>query len=151
MSQEKSADSAIPSEWQPIVSGNAELEVSSVPVGSLPALRVDFDFKGGRGSEGKCIERNAGFPSARRVAGLRLEAPAGRCAAMDRDRFDRAPYGRRFDRRMARPGAGERLSCPKLEQRHSLEDRVHRKEGGRQTELRVSTRAQDPISSPGAR
>src|SRR5260370_38645183 len=49
MSQEKSADSAIPSEWQPIVSGNAELELSSVPVGSLPALRMDFDFKGGGG------------------------------------------------------------------------------------------------------
>src|SRR5882672_6860090 len=49
MTQEKSADSAITSEWQPIVSGNAELELSSVPVGSLPALRMDFDFKGGGG------------------------------------------------------------------------------------------------------
>jgi hypothetical protein len=49
MIQEKSAVSAIPSEWQPIVSGNAELKLSSVPAGRLPALRMDFDFKGGGG------------------------------------------------------------------------------------------------------
>jgi hypothetical protein len=35
--------------WQPIVSGNAELELSSVPAGRLTALRMDFDFKGGGG------------------------------------------------------------------------------------------------------
>src|SRR5882724_12109558 len=49
MTQEKSADSAITSEWQPIVSGNAELKLSSVLAGRSPALRMDFDFKGGGG------------------------------------------------------------------------------------------------------
>ncbi len=49
MTQKKSAGSAIPSEWQPIVSGNAELKLSSVLAGRLPALQMDFDFKGGGG------------------------------------------------------------------------------------------------------
>jgi hypothetical protein len=49
MTQENSADSAIPSEWQPIVSGNAELKLTSVPAGHVPALQMDFDFKGGGG------------------------------------------------------------------------------------------------------
>jgi hypothetical protein len=49
MIQEKPAESAIPSEWQPIVSGNAELKLSSVLAGRVPALRMDFDFKGGAG------------------------------------------------------------------------------------------------------
>jgi F5/8 type C domain len=39
----------IASEWQPIVSGNAELKLSVVPAGRTPALRLDFDFKGGGG------------------------------------------------------------------------------------------------------
>jgi hypothetical protein len=44
--QEKSA---VPSEWQAIVSGNAELKLSSAPAGRVPALQMDFDFKGGGG------------------------------------------------------------------------------------------------------
>jgi hypothetical protein len=36
-------------EWQPIVSGNAELKLSVVPAGGRSALRMDFDFKGGGG------------------------------------------------------------------------------------------------------
>jgi len=37
------------SEWQPIVSGDAELRLSSVAEGNVPALRLEFDFKGGGG------------------------------------------------------------------------------------------------------
>jgi hypothetical protein len=37
------------SDWQSIVSGNAELKLSSAPVGDGQALRMDFDFKGGGG------------------------------------------------------------------------------------------------------
>src|ERR1700736_2135258 len=48
MTQAKS-ESAVASEWQPIVSGNAELRLSSVLAGRGPALRMDFDFKGGGG------------------------------------------------------------------------------------------------------
>ena len=36
-------------EWQPIVSGNAELKLSAVAGGRTPALQLDFDFKGGGG------------------------------------------------------------------------------------------------------
>jgi F5/8 type C domain len=61
MTQEKSADSAISSDWQPIVSGNAELKLSSMPAGRLPALQMDFDFKGG-----------GGFVVARRVLRQRM-------------------------------------------------------------------------------
>jgi F5/8 type C domain len=49
MAQEKPADSAIPSEWQSIASGNAELKLSSVSAGRGTALQMDFDFKGGGG------------------------------------------------------------------------------------------------------
>jgi F5/8 type C domain len=52
----------IASEWQPIVSGNAELKLSAVSAGRTPALRMDFDFKGG-----------GGFVVARRA--LRREMP----------------------------------------------------------------------------
>jgi hypothetical protein len=45
----KHADSAIPVEWQSIASGDAELKLSSVFAGSVPALQMDFDFKGGGG------------------------------------------------------------------------------------------------------
>ena len=37
------------SEWQPVVSGNAELKLSAVSAGRTPALQLDFDFKGGGG------------------------------------------------------------------------------------------------------
>ena len=37
------------SEWQPIVSGNAQLTLSAASAGRVPALRMDFDFKGGGG------------------------------------------------------------------------------------------------------
>jgi F5/8 type C domain len=37
------------SEWQPIVSGNAQLTLSTVHTGRVAALRMDFDFKGGGG------------------------------------------------------------------------------------------------------
>jgi hypothetical protein len=36
-------------EWQPIVSGNAQLTLSSVLAGTTSALRMDFDFKGAGG------------------------------------------------------------------------------------------------------
>ena len=49
MTQEKPADPAMPSEWQPIVSGNAELKLSTVIAGAGSALRMDFDFKDGGG------------------------------------------------------------------------------------------------------
>jgi hypothetical protein len=37
------------SAWQPTVSGNAVLDLSVVPAGKTSALRLDFDFKGGKG------------------------------------------------------------------------------------------------------
>jgi hypothetical protein len=37
------------SEWQPTVSGTAELKLSSVPAGRETALQMDFDFKDGGG------------------------------------------------------------------------------------------------------
>ena len=49
MTQAKSAASAVPSEWQPIGSGNAQLKLSCAPAGRVPALRMDFDFNGGGG------------------------------------------------------------------------------------------------------
>src|SRR5271170_465759 len=36
-------------EWQAVVSGNAELRLTQVAAGRLPALRLDFDFKQGGG------------------------------------------------------------------------------------------------------
>jgi len=47
--QEDSAVSVNASEWQPIVSGNAELTLSAESAGGTPALKFDFDFKGGGG------------------------------------------------------------------------------------------------------
>ncbi len=49
MMQKKSPDPAIASEWQPIVSGNAQLKLSSAFAGRVPALQMDFDFKGDGG------------------------------------------------------------------------------------------------------
>src|ERR1700678_4008278 len=43
-----SLDSVL-SEWQAVVSGNAVLELSAAPAGHVPALQMDFDFKGGGG------------------------------------------------------------------------------------------------------
>jgi hypothetical protein len=37
------------SAWQPTVSGNATLDLSVVPAGKTSALRLNFDFKGGKG------------------------------------------------------------------------------------------------------
>jgi hypothetical protein len=37
------------SAWEPTVSGNAALELSVAPSGRTSALRLDFDFKGGKG------------------------------------------------------------------------------------------------------
>ncbi|MGB6306151.1 MAG: hypothetical protein WBF89_00060, partial [Steroidobacteraceae bacterium] len=47
--QNKPADSTVPSDWQAVVSGNAELVLSSAAAGRMPALQLDFDFKGGGG------------------------------------------------------------------------------------------------------
>ena len=41
--------SADASAWLPVTSGQAQLALSSASVGGLPALRMDFDFKGGGG------------------------------------------------------------------------------------------------------
>ena len=49
MMQSNPAHPATPREWQPTASGNAELTLSTVAAGRLPALRMDFDFKGGGG------------------------------------------------------------------------------------------------------
>lgn len=49
MPQTPTEESASPSDWQAIVSGNAELKLSTVPAGTAPALRMDFDFKGAGG------------------------------------------------------------------------------------------------------
>ena len=45
----KSAESDSPAAWQAIVSGNAELKLSTVRAGAAPALQMDFDFKGAGG------------------------------------------------------------------------------------------------------
>ncbi len=42
-------DTSISPEWQAVVSGNAQLELSAPPAGHVPALQMDFDFKGGGG------------------------------------------------------------------------------------------------------
>jgi hypothetical protein len=49
MTPDHTDESAVPSEWQSIVSGNAELKLSSAPAGRVPALQMDYDFKGGGG------------------------------------------------------------------------------------------------------
>ncbi|MGH8336584.1 MAG: discoidin domain-containing protein, partial [Gammaproteobacteria bacterium] len=49
MSMHKQAESALAPEWASIVSGNAELALSMVIGAGAPALRMDFDFKGGGG------------------------------------------------------------------------------------------------------
>src|SRR5260370_5037153 len=45
----KSPESAFLSEWQPTASGNAVLALSMRWMGRVPALQMDFDFKGGGG------------------------------------------------------------------------------------------------------
>jgi F5/8 type C domain len=47
--EKEPADSAVLPEWQPIVSGNAELRLSTLVAGRVAALQMDFDFKGGGG------------------------------------------------------------------------------------------------------
>ena len=47
--QQKNADFAAPSEWQAVVSGQAELKLASIPAGRTSALQMDYDFKGGGG------------------------------------------------------------------------------------------------------
>ncbi len=49
MTMTETADPAFLSEWQPIVSGHAELKLSAGLAGHVPALRMDFDFKGAGG------------------------------------------------------------------------------------------------------
>lgn len=48
MTAKNYGDSGIPAEWQPTVSGNAELKLS-VSAGRAPALQMAFDFKQGGG------------------------------------------------------------------------------------------------------
>ncbi len=43
------AESVSLSEWQPTVSGNAELKLSTLFARRVPALKMDFDFKDGGG------------------------------------------------------------------------------------------------------
>jgi hypothetical protein len=45
----KSSEAAFLSEWQPTASGNAVLALSMRWMGHVPALQMDFDFKGGGG------------------------------------------------------------------------------------------------------
>jgi len=45
----KTSESAFLSEWQPTASGNAALTLSMRWMGQVPALQMDFDFKGGGG------------------------------------------------------------------------------------------------------
>jgi F5/8 type C domain len=49
MTQGKTSESAFLSEWQPTASGNAALALSMRWMGHVPALQMDFDFKGGGG------------------------------------------------------------------------------------------------------
>jgi hypothetical protein len=49
MAQPAASEPVALSEWQPIVSGNAELKLSTVLAGRAPALRLEYDFKGGKG------------------------------------------------------------------------------------------------------
>ena len=42
-------DSARPLDWHPTASGNAELKLSESSAGASSVLRMDFDFKGGKG------------------------------------------------------------------------------------------------------
>ena len=46
--KQKETAASTPVEWQPIVSGNAELKLSAA-AGRVPALQMDFDFKGAGG------------------------------------------------------------------------------------------------------
>jgi hypothetical protein len=48
MTRQPQLDSAIPPDWLPTVSGNAELTLT-MKSGPRPALQLDFDFKGGGG------------------------------------------------------------------------------------------------------
>ncbi|MGO9512562.1 MAG: discoidin domain-containing protein [Steroidobacteraceae bacterium] len=45
MAQIQNPDSSNPPEWQPTASGKAELKLSMVLAGRVPALQMDFDFK----------------------------------------------------------------------------------------------------------
>src|ERR1700726_233603 len=45
----KKSETAFLSEWQPTASGNAVLALSMRWMGRVPALQMDFDFKGGGG------------------------------------------------------------------------------------------------------
>src|SRR5450631_4446747 len=47
--RKQSVDPAVLPEWQPINSGNAQLILTLAFAGRVPALRMDFDFKGGGG------------------------------------------------------------------------------------------------------
>jgi F5/8 type C domain len=49
MTAGKESHSVPLSEWQPTVSGKAELRLTATRAGSSPALRLDYDFKGGQG------------------------------------------------------------------------------------------------------
>jgi hypothetical protein len=49
MTQDKSADIVPLSEWQAVVSGNAQLTLTPMRAGRAAALRLDFDFKDGGG------------------------------------------------------------------------------------------------------
>ena len=49
MTGKSSEAAAFLSEWQPTASGNAVLELSMRWMGRVPALQMDFDFKGGGG------------------------------------------------------------------------------------------------------
>jgi hypothetical protein len=49
MSSARAGDPVALTDWQPTVSGNATLDLSVVPAGKTCALRMDFDFKGGKG------------------------------------------------------------------------------------------------------
>ena len=102
-----------------------------------------------RRRRGSRLERTAGIRASARCP-ARLETPAGD-PALDRDRFDGAARHRRIDHRLAESCAGERLSHSRLEQRPSLEDLVHCRDGGRQTQLCVPARAQDEVPAPGSR
>src|SRR5271165_1259724 len=49
MAQPTPSEPVALSDWEPIVSGNAELKLSTVLAGRAPALRMAYDFKGGKG------------------------------------------------------------------------------------------------------
>ena len=133
--------------------GSMELAIVAGEGGRGTLWIADVEIEDGTPAHAPRATARASLPisSRRRFARIRMEAPAGRPSAVDRDRFDPASRDRRFDRRLARARAGERLPCSRLEQRTALENPVLGERGGRQAQLCISSRAENSNASAGTR